>query len=60
MNKVEIYEFQLKEIMEALRMTSNIHQSQKKETCHDRTVTRAYNYAKNALEGDIDKKVKYT
>ena len=56
---VTIYKFQLDEISDALRITSNIHKCAKKETCHDRTVTRAWGYAKNALEGKKDEHVGY-
>lgn len=59
MKKIEIYEFQLKEIIEAFRMTNNIHNCSSKETCFDRTVNRAYEYSKNALDGKIDNKVNY-
>lgn len=59
MEEIEIYKFQLETILEALRMTSNIHQSSKGLTCHDRQVRLAYKYAKNALEGKKDEKVKY-
>ena len=46
-------------IREALRITSNIHNSSEGETCHDRQVRQALQYAKNALEGIKDEKVKY-
>jgi len=59
MKKVEIYEFQLKEIQDALRLTANIYKCRKKKTCWDRTVTQAEQYANNALEEKIDKIVPY-
>lgn len=59
MEEVTIYKYQLKEIQDALRLTSNIHNCSKKETCHDRVVTRAKKYAENALEGKIDNRVDY-
>ncbi len=59
MKEVTIYEFQLKEIIDALRMTSNIHNCKNKETCHDRTVNRAKGYAENALKGKKDLPVDY-
>lgn len=59
MEKIEIYKFQLESIQEALRMTSNIHDSRLGETCFDRTVRKAYQYANNALEGKIDERVNY-
>jgi hypothetical protein len=59
MEKVEIYKFQLESIADALRVTANTYQCRKKATCHDRMVTQAEQYAKNALAGEIDKEVKY-
>lgn len=57
--KVEIYEWQLKKIQDALRMASNIHNSSKKITCFDRNITQAKKFAENALEGKIDERVEY-
>ena len=54
MKEIKIYEFQLKEIIEALRITSNIHNCSKGKTCHDRMVNKAMKMAKNALDGKID------
>lgn len=59
MEEIVIYKFQLEEIIEALRMTSNLHDSQKGETCFDRTVRLAKKYAENALDGKKDERVKY-
>jgi len=59
MEEITIYKFQLEIILEALRITSNIHNSKSKETCHDRQVMQAYEFAKNALEGKKDIRVKY-
>lgn len=59
MKEIVIYEFQLKTIIEALRITSNIHKSHKGETCHDRQVRQAYQYAQNALNGEKDIEVNY-
>lgn len=59
MDEVVIYRYQLEEIIEALRITSNIHKCSKKITCHDRVVTRAKSYAENALIGKKDEKVGY-
>jgi len=59
MEEITIYKFQLEVILEALRITSNIHNSTKKVTCHDRQVRQAYEFAKNALEKQIDKRVTY-
>ena len=52
MKKVEIYEFQSKQIYEALRLTANIHKSRKGETCFDRTVRQTEQYAQNAIDGN--------
>jgi hypothetical protein len=54
MEEITIYKFQLEEIMDALRMTSNLHDSQLGKTCFDRTVRQANQYAENALNGDKD------
>lgn len=59
MEEVTIYKFQLETILEALRITSNIHNSSQRKTCHDRQVRQAYQYAKNALQGNKDGRVKY-
>ena len=59
MEEITIYKFQLETIIEALRITSNIHNSHEKKTCHDRQITQAYSYAKNALNGEKDNPVKY-
>lgn len=59
MEEVTIYKFQLEVILEALRITSNIHGCSKGVTCHDRQVRQAYEYAKNALNGEIDTDVPY-
>lgn len=57
MKEIIIYEFQLNEIINALRMTSNIHNCSAKETCHDRVVTKAMKMAQNALDGKKDEHV---
>ena len=49
MEEITIYKFQLETIIEALRITSNIHESSKGKTCHDRQVRQALEFAKNAL-----------
>ncbi len=59
MEEITIYKFQLETIIEALRITSNIHESSKGKTCHDRQVRQAYEFAKNALQGKKDIEVKY-
>jgi len=59
MEEITIYKFQLETIIEALRITSNIHNCSKGETCHDRQVRQALAYAKNALAGDKNHEVSY-
>jgi hypothetical protein len=59
MEEITIYKFQLESILEALRITSNIHKSSQGITCHDRQVRQAYQYAKNALKGKKNTKVNY-
>jgi hypothetical protein len=59
MEEITIYKFQLETILEALRLTSNIHKSNLGKTCHDRQVRQAYKYCENALKGDKDVKVNY-
>ena len=59
MEEITLYKFQLENIIEALRITSNIHQSSKLETSHDRQVRSALQYAKNALNGSKDIEVNY-
>tara|TARA_R110002051_G_scaffold120317_2_gene193536 strand:- start:3107 stop:3289 length:183 start_codon:yes stop_codon:yes gene_type:complete len=59
MEEVTIYKFQLIAMIEALRVTSNIHDCHEKKTCHDRMVTRAKKYGENAIEGKKDELVKY-
>ena len=59
MKEVIIYEYQLKSIFEALRVTSNIHKSSEGKTCHDRMVRQAYKFAENALNGEYKKEVSY-
>ena len=59
MEEITIYKFQLQTIIEALRITSRIHNSSKGETCHDRKVRQALEYSKNALNNQKDIEVKY-
>lgn len=59
MEEVTIYKFQLEIIIDALRLTNNIHDCNKKVTCYDRQVNQAYEFAKNALKGQKNKVVKY-
>lgn len=59
MEEVTIYKFQLESIEEALRVVSNLYNCEKKTTCMDRMVVQAEEYAKNALNGEKDKIVRY-
>lgn len=59
MEEITIYKFQLETIVDALRITSRIHDSSKGITCHDRQVRQALQYAKNALSGEKDIEVNY-
>ena len=59
MEEITIYKFQLETIIEALRITSNIHKSKEGATCHDRQVRQAYEYAKNALAGKKEIEINY-
>jgi hypothetical protein len=59
MEEMTIYKFQLENIIEELRITSNIHSSSKLETSHDRQVRSALQYARNALSGNKDIEVNY-
>lgn len=51
MEEITIYKFQLEVIVEALSITSKIHNSSRGKTCHDRQVRQALSYAKNAIKG---------
>ena len=59
MEEITIYKFQLENIIDALRITSNIHDSGKLETSHDRQVRSALQYSINALSGNKDVEVNY-
>lgn len=59
MEEITIYRFQLEAIEDALRLTANIHDSRKGETCFDRQVRQSEQYAINALEGNYKKQVNY-
>ena len=44
-----IYEFQAKEIKDALRMVSNAYDCREKKTCMDRTVCKAIEFIDKVL-----------
>lgn len=55
--KVEIYEYQLQQIHNALRQTINLFDCKNGDTCYKRNVMQAFGWTENALKGEIDKKV---
>ena len=58
MKEIVIYEYQLKDIQNALRLTKNIYVDGKKcRSCYDRMVIQAKKFAENALEGKKDEQV---
>ena len=59
MEEITIYKFQLETILEALRITSNIHNSINGKTSFDRQVRQAREYATNALNNEKDLIVNY-
>jgi len=59
MEEIKIYKYQLDVILDALRMTANLHDSRKGVTAYDRVVRQAESFAKNALEGNINNRVQY-
>ena len=59
MEEITIYKFQLEQILEALRITSNIHNSIEGKTSFDRQVRQAKEYATNALNNEKDLIVNY-
>lgn len=59
MKEIIIYEYQLRIIAEALRLTANIYNCRENVTSYDRQVTQAEQFAINALEGNKDKEVRY-
>ena len=60
MKEITIYEYQLKVIHDALRLTCNLHNSQEGKTSFDRQVRQAFEFANNALKGDYKATVSYT
>lgn len=59
MKEIVIYEFQLKEILEALRLTKRIHETSQDQTAFDRTVNQAYKYAENAIANKKETVVRF-
>ena len=57
MKELTIYEFQAKEIEDALRLVSNLLGSISRKTSMDRSVMVAQEYIKNVLKENIDKRV---
>jgi len=57
MKELKIYKFQAKEIEDALRLVTNVLNSQSRNTSVDRSVMVAHEMIKNVLNEDIDKRV---
>lgn len=57
MKELTIYEYQLKQIIEALRLTSMLHNCSTRKTSFDRQVTQAKEMAENCLNGEKDKEL---
>ena len=57
MEELKIYEFQAKEIKDALRLVTNRLNSVSRNTSLDRSVMVAYEMIKNVIRKDIDKRV---
>ncbi len=60
MEEITIYKFQLQNIIDALRITSNLHHCSEGKTSYDRQVRQAYEQAKNAMNVSKDIQVPYT
>lgn len=52
--------WQLKEVYETLRVTSNIHNSSRKETCHDRMVMKSLGFVEKLLKDEVEQAEIYT
>jgi hypothetical protein len=59
MDEVTIYRYQLDAIQDALRLASNIHDSQRGETCFDRCIRQSKQFAENAQAGEYKRRVNY-
>jgi hypothetical protein len=59
MEEITIYKFQLESIYEALRVVANTYKCRDQETCLDRMVAQAEQFAKNALNGEKETIVRY-
>lgn len=51
---IAIPTWQLLDVEDVLRQTSNLHDSPKRETCYNRDVMHAWNIVVNALNGDVN------
>jgi hypothetical protein len=56
---VPIYRFQLKAIESALFTVANQYKCREQNSCLDRMVAQAEQFATNALNGEMDKTVRY-
>jgi hypothetical protein len=57
MKKLYIYEYQAKDIENALRLAANALNSKNKKTSMDRDIMQACQYIKNVLEENIEQRV---
>lgn len=57
MKELKIYEFQAKQIEDTFRLVARLLESKNKETSLDRDVMQSWEYIKNVLSEDIDKRV---
>jgi len=58
MEEVKIYKWQLEAIADVLRLTGNIFDVRDRDSCYARDFRQAEKLAKNALDGNPDKKVR--
>jgi len=54
MDEKKIYEFQLKDIHNTLRLVANLHDSRKKTTSMDRDIMQSMAFVENALNNNPD------
>lgn len=58
MKELKIYEYQAKDIENALRLTANYEKCREKKTCYDRDVMQALEMIRNIINEQPDKQVK--
>lgn len=59
MKEIVIYEYQLDEIINALRLCGNVLNTQTKTSCLDRVVEKAKKFAQNAKDGKINERYRH-